>query len=64
MVNTFAQHFAEKGVLSAYCLDGGQTGEVVFRGEAYNYIDFGKERLVSDILYFATALPEEGGLAG
>ena len=63
-VNTFAQHFAEKGVITAYCLDGGQTGEVVFRGEPYNYIDFGKERLVSDIIYFATALPQEGGAAG
>ena len=61
-VSTFAQHFAEQGVQTAYCLDGGQTGEVVFRGEPYNYIDFGSERLVSDILYFATALPEEGGM--
>ena len=43
---------------TAYCLDGGQTGEVVFRGEPYNYIDFGSERLVSDIIYFATAIPE------
>ena len=60
-VSTFAQHFAEQGVQTAYCLDGGQTGEVVFRGEPYNHIDFGSERLVSDILYFATALPEEGG---
>ena len=63
-VNTFAQHFAEKGVITAYCLDGGQTGEVVFQGEAYNYIDFNKERQVSDIIYFATALPEEGGVFG
>lgn len=61
-VSTFAQHFAEQGVQTAYCLDGGQTGEVVFRGEPYNHIDFGSERLVSDILYFATALPEEGGM--
>ena len=60
-VNTFAQHFAEKGVITAFCLDGGQTGEVVFRGEAYNHIDFGAERLVSDIIYFASALPEGGG---
>ena len=63
-VNTFAEHFAEKGVRTAYCLDGGQTGEVVFRGTPYNHIDFDKERLVSDILYFATALPERGGAAG
>ena len=63
-VNTFAQHFAEQGVITAYCLDGGQTGEVVFKGEPYNYIDFNKERQVSDIIYFATALPEEGSVLG
>lgn len=56
-VNTFAQHFGEKNVINAYCLDGGQTGEIVFQGQPYNYIDFGKERQVSDIIYFATALP-------
>ena len=55
-VTQFAQHFAEKPVRTAYCLDGGQTGEVVFRGTPYNYIDFGVERTVSDILYFATAV--------
>ncbi len=59
-VTQFAQHFAEKPVLTAYCLDGGQTGEVVFRGQPYNYIDFGVERTVSDILWFATAVPSEG----
>ena len=58
-VNQFAEHFAEKPVITAYCLDGGQTGEVVFRNEPYNYIDFGAERTVSDIIYFATAIPEE-----
>ena len=56
-VTQFAEHFAEKPVRTAYCLDGGQTGEVVFRGEPYNYIDFGVERTVSDILWFATNGP-------
>ena len=58
-VTQFAQHFAEKPVQTAYCLDGGQTGELVFRGEPYNYIDFGMERNVSDILWFATAIPSD-----
>lgn len=58
-INTFAQHFAEKGVRTAYALDGGQTSEIVFQGEPYNYIDFGAERLVSDIIYFASAIPSE-----
>lgn len=56
-VTQFAEHFAEKPVLTAYCLDGGQTGEVVFQGQPYNYIDFGVERTVSDILCFTTAVP-------
>jgi exopolysaccharide biosynthesis protein len=62
-VTEFARHFAEKPVQTAYCLDGGQTGEVYFCGSVYNYIDFGVERRVSDILYFATAVPsaEEPG---
>ena len=58
-INKFAVHFGEKGVVNAYALDGGQTGELVFRGVPYNHIDYGKERLVSDIIYFASALPEE-----
>lgn len=57
-VNEFAGLMAEKGVRLAYCLDGGQTGEVVFRGTPYNHIDFGTERTVSDIIYFASAVPE------
>ena len=58
-VNQFAQHIAEKGVVNAYGLDGGQTSEIVFQGQPYNYIDFNAERLVSDIIYFATAIPSE-----
>ena len=55
-VNQFAHHFAEKPVINAYCLDGGQTGEIVFQGRAYNHVDFGSERPVSDNIYFATAI--------
>ena len=58
-VNQFAQHFAEKNVRTAYCLDGGQTGEMVFRGRPYNHIDFGEERRVSDNIYFATGIGAE-----
>ena len=55
-VNEFAQHMHDKGIDTAYGLDGGQTGEIVFNGEPYNYIDFGAERLVSDIIYFGTCI--------
>ena len=57
-INEFAALMAGKNVRLAYCLDGGQTGEVVFNGKPYNHIDFGTERTVSDIIYFASAIPE------
>ncbi|MBP5240254.1 MAG: phosphodiester glycosidase family protein [Oscillospiraceae bacterium] len=57
-INQFAQHFAKRPVQSAYALDGGQTQEIYFCGSCYNYMDFGVERPVSDIIYFATAIPE------
>ena len=53
------QIIAGKGVQKAYTLDGGQTAEIVMMGEPINHIDFGYERIVSDIIYFATAIPEE-----
>lgn len=57
-VNEFAQFMYSKGCVKAYNLDGGQTSEISILGEPVNYIDFGAERAVSDIIYFATALPE------
>ena len=55
-VNQFARHFGEKAVRTAYCLDGGQTGEMVFQGRPYAHMDFGEERRVSDCIYFVTGL--------
>ena len=60
-VNQFGERMYERGLQQAYCLDGGQTSEIVWRGEPFNYIDFGGEREVSDIIYFATAIPETEG---
>ena len=57
-VNEFAEIMYSKGCYKAYNLDGGQTSEIVFNGQPVNYIDFGAERTVTDIIYFATALPE------
>lgn len=55
-INQFAELMFRKGVKNAYALDGGQTAELVFDGEPYNHIDYGAERSVSDIIYFASAL--------
>lgn len=60
-VNQFGERMYERGLQQAYCLDGGQTSEIVWRGSPFNYIDFGGEREVSDIMYFATAIPETEG---
>ena len=57
-VSEFADIFQSKGVKTAYCLDGGQTSEIVMNDIPFNRIDFGSERTVSDIIYFATAIPE------
>lgn len=55
----FAEFFQSRGVKNAYAFDGGQTSEVIFNNEIYNYVDRGTERWVSDMIYFGTALPEE-----
>ena len=57
-VNEFGRYMYEKGCIKAYNMDGGQTSEIVMNGTPVNYIDFGAERTVSDIIYFASALPE------
>ena len=48
-----------KGCVNAYTLDGGQTAEVIWRDRPYSYVDWGVERTVSDVIYFATAVPED-----
>ena len=53
------EYIAAKDVQQAYTLDGGQTASVVFGGELVNRPDWGEERTMSDIIYFASAIPEE-----
>ena len=53
------EYIAAKDVQQAYTLDGGQTASVVFGGELVNRPDWGEERTMSDIIYFASAVPEE-----
>jgi exopolysaccharide biosynthesis protein len=58
-INELARIIYSKNVWKAYTLDGGQTAEIVMMGAPINHVDFGYERAVSDIIYFATAIPEE-----
>lgn len=46
------------GCRQAYTLDGGQTGSIILGNELINPVQFGVEREMSDIFYFATAIPE------
>ena len=42
----------------AYTLDGGQTVSIIVDGNLINAVEYGYQRAVSDIIYFATAIPE------
>ena len=60
---TFARYMYDKGCLSAYALDGGQTATMIFDGSPFNRVDWDSERTMSDIVYFATAI-DSGKEAG
>lgn len=49
----------ELGCVQAYNLDGGQSSTLIFHDEMFNMSSNGGERTLSDIIYFATALPED-----
>ena len=58
-VRQFAERLQEMGIRTAYSLDGGQTATMYADHQLFNAVEFGYQRNVSDIIYFATALPEE-----
>lgn len=58
-VKEMAQNLADMGIPTAYGLDGGQTSTLVMGGEVFNTVSYGAQRNISDIVYFATAMPEE-----
>jgi len=59
-VQTFSKHIAATGCRMAYCLDGGQTATIVMNDQLINRPVYGQQRKISDIIYFATAVPEGG----
>lgn len=58
---SFANRIHETGCRMAYALDGGQTAVIVMDGELINQVTRGYQRKISDIIYFATALPNAQG---
>ncbi len=53
-----ADYMAEIGCVQAYNLDGGNSAEMLFGDTIYKGMPGGDERSLSDIIYFATAVPE------
>ena len=58
-INRLADRMMDFGVWKAYALDGGQTATIVVNDELFNKPDYGAQRKISDIIYFATAIPED-----
>ena len=54
-----ADAMLKRGCRKAYALDGGQTATTVFGGELINPVQFGWEKEISDVIYFASALGGE-----
>ena len=63
-VRQAAEYMLEKGVERCYALDGGQSGTIAMQGLMLNPSMFGGyhngQRIQSDIIYFASAIPEDG----
>ena len=58
-ISKLADQMVAFGVEKAYALDGGQTATIVVNDTLFNKPDYGNQRRISDIIYFATAIPEE-----
>ena len=54
-IHDFAEQIDALKCQKAYTLDGGQTGTIAMQGKALNPLSH--ERWISDIIYFATAIP-------
>lgn len=56
-IHRFAWNLRDSGITKAYALDGGQTAVIAMDGELINAVLYGHQRKISDIIYFATAIP-------
>lgn len=56
-IHQFAEYVSTFGCEKVYALDGGQTGAIVMNNELINLPHMGSQRRISDIFYFATAVP-------
>ena len=56
-LSEFQKHIVEFGCKMAYTMDGGQTATLVMNDQLMNRPSYDSERDISDIIYFATAIP-------
>lgn len=54
----FAENLVNMGIPKAYALDGGQTATIAMNNQLMNKVSYGSQRKISDIIYFATAVPD------
>ena len=59
-IYNFARGVARFGCDQFYTLDGGQTASIAMNDKLINAVDYGSQRKISDIIYFATAVPDGG----
>ena len=59
-IYTFNDYVTATGCDMAYTLDGGQTATIAMNHEHINPVQYGSQRRISDIFYFATAIPDGG----
>ena len=58
-IHDLAKNIESFGCKQAYTLDGGQTANIVMNHELINNINYSYVKPLSDILYFATAVPNK-----
>ena len=59
-IREFANGVYQLGCQKFYTLDGGQTAVLVMNDQVINRVVYNSQRRISDIVYFATAVPEGG----
>ena len=59
-IHQFAKAAERFGCEQFYTLDGGQTASIAMNDKLINAVDNGAQRRISDIFYFATAIPDGG----
>ncbi len=58
-IHDFAKNIDTFGCQKAYTMDGGQTVNIVMNNTLINNVNYGYAKPISDIIYFATAIPNQ-----